>query len=137
MTCSDRLFCYSPKTEVSRESSKCYKLSDLVPDSAPPNWPESPYTYNSQVYFTEEVLNNLNIDLMSIEWMDETFYSAPAYMLNIGGKRSQTLPARYHSKYSKMTVRSIKRMKRLTTLNTRWIAITFRQSQCTMVTNWR
>lgn len=54
----------------------------------------------TEIEFTAgTTLNNLNIDLMGIDWLEEDAYFAPAYLLNIGGKRSLRLPNHVHTIY--------------------------------------
>ena len=54
----------------------------------------------TEIEFTAgTTLNNLNIDLMGIDWLEEDAYFAPAYLLNIGGNRSLRLPNHVHTIY--------------------------------------
>lgn len=53
----------------------------------------------TEIEFTAGPLNNLNIDLMGIDWLEEDVYFTPAYLLNVGGKRSLRLPNHVHTIY--------------------------------------
>ena len=53
----------------------------------------------TEIEFTAGPLNNLNIDLMGIDWLVEDVYFTPVYLLNIGGNRSLRLPNLVHTIY--------------------------------------
>ena len=55
--------------------------------------------YTLEIEFVAGPLNNLNIDLMGIDWIGEYLYTVPAYMLNVGGERSLRLPKSLNGKY--------------------------------------
>lgn len=58
------------------------------------------YGSSSEIEFTAGPANNLNIDVFGIDWMGEEMCSAPLFLLNVGGKRSAQLPAKYQYQYA-------------------------------------
>lgn len=58
------------------------------------------YGSSSEIEFAAGPANNLNIDVFGIDWMGEEMYSAPLFLLNVGGKRSAQLPAKYQYQYA-------------------------------------
>ena len=58
------------------------------------------YGSSSEIAFTAGPANNLNIDILGIDWMAEEMYAAPLFLLNVGGKRSAQLPAKYQYQYA-------------------------------------
>lgn len=55
--------------------------------------------YSFDVDFVPGPLNNLNIDIMGIDWIGEYLYTSPAYLMNMGGNRSLRLPESIHASY--------------------------------------
>lgn len=63
------------------------------------NYDDSKDRYSLDVDFVPGPLNNLNIDIMAIDWIGEYLYATPAYLLNMGGERSLQLPESIHVSY--------------------------------------
>lgn len=58
------------------------------------------YGSSSEIDFTAGPANNLNIDVLGIDWTGEEIYSCPLHLLGVGGKRSDRLPSEYKARYA-------------------------------------
>ncbi len=56
--------------------------------------------HSLELNFSPGPFNNLNIDIIGIDWVGEYMYATPLYLLNIGGERSLRLPASMSYKYT-------------------------------------
>lgn len=58
------------------------------------------YGSSSEIDFSAGPANNLNIDVLGIDWTGEEIYSCPLHLLGVGGKRSERLPSEYKARYA-------------------------------------
>ena len=58
------------------------------------------YGSSSEIDFSAGPANNLNIDVLGIDWTGEEIYSCPLHLLGVGGKRSDRLPSEYKARYA-------------------------------------